>query len=325
MSRHIGRYRRKKQKRIIIITSLSLLLFLCVGYAAFSTNLTLKAKGNIKFKSFTTIDIIKDVVDSGDGLYKDDEGYYYKGENVNNNILLDNELWRIISIKNDGTLKVIKEAPLESAMAWDDGNLSITCDTDFEPFCEGKYWGNLSFSNDRFYGEWIGEVSLNTYLNTTYFDSLSNDFRNNIISEDFNIGFYEVMDYDWYGRVDAFTDFQSKKWSGKVGLIDVVEYVKSSTNSECVSRWLSIDGSNAVCTGSYLNTDSTENRRFIWTLNIRFMDGGYSGSLFFRSNGYGIFNSSTSTKYDVHPVVHLQPEIKLTGKGPTDSPYEIIY
>ena len=42
------RYRRKKQKKILIIGSMCLLLFLCVGYAAFSTNLSLKAKGNIK-------------------------------------------------------------------------------------------------------------------------------------------------------------------------------------------------------------------------------------------------------------------------------------
>ena len=48
MRRRIGRKERKKQKKILIIGSLSLLLFLCVGYAAFSTNLSLTAKGNIK-------------------------------------------------------------------------------------------------------------------------------------------------------------------------------------------------------------------------------------------------------------------------------------
>ena len=49
--RRIGRYRRGKQKKILIIGSLSLLLFLCVGYAAFSTNLSITAKGNIKEKT----------------------------------------------------------------------------------------------------------------------------------------------------------------------------------------------------------------------------------------------------------------------------------
>ena len=49
--RRTRKHRRGKQKKLLIIGSLSLLLFLCVGYAAFSTNLSLKAKGNIKEKS----------------------------------------------------------------------------------------------------------------------------------------------------------------------------------------------------------------------------------------------------------------------------------
>ena len=49
--RRVGRYRRKKQKKILIIGTMSLLLFLCVGYAAFSTNLSITATGNIKEKT----------------------------------------------------------------------------------------------------------------------------------------------------------------------------------------------------------------------------------------------------------------------------------
>lgn len=69
--RKIGKYRRKKQKKIIIITSLSLLLFLCVGYAAFQTNLSIIAKGNIKQKK--GYEILQELcnTETGDGLYKD--------------------------------------------------------------------------------------------------------------------------------------------------------------------------------------------------------------------------------------------------------------
>ena len=49
----------KNQKRIIIISSLSLLLCLCIGYAAFSTNLSITAKGNIK--EYTVDDYIKGI------------------------------------------------------------------------------------------------------------------------------------------------------------------------------------------------------------------------------------------------------------------------
>ena len=69
--RKIGRYRRQKQKKILIIGSLSLLLFLCVGYAAFSTNLSITAKGNIKEKSRVIQSwSIKDQTDFHSDFYK---------------------------------------------------------------------------------------------------------------------------------------------------------------------------------------------------------------------------------------------------------------
>ena len=49
--RKIRRHKNKKHQRVLIIGSLALLLFLCVGYAAFQTNLSISAKGNIKEKS----------------------------------------------------------------------------------------------------------------------------------------------------------------------------------------------------------------------------------------------------------------------------------
>ena len=52
------RRKRRKQKKLIIILSLSLLMIITVGYAAFSTNLSLTAKGNIK--ELTVNDYIQD-------------------------------------------------------------------------------------------------------------------------------------------------------------------------------------------------------------------------------------------------------------------------
>ena len=56
--RKIRRHKRKKQKKILIISTLSLLMILTVGYAAFSTNLSITAKGNIK--EYTTEDYVTD-------------------------------------------------------------------------------------------------------------------------------------------------------------------------------------------------------------------------------------------------------------------------
>lgn len=49
--RRIGRHGRKKTNKIIILSAFCLLFIITAGYAAFSTNITLHAKGNIKEKS----------------------------------------------------------------------------------------------------------------------------------------------------------------------------------------------------------------------------------------------------------------------------------
>ena len=52
------RRKRRRQKKTIIILSLSLLMVITVGYAAFSTNLSITAKGNVE--ELTIEDYIQD-------------------------------------------------------------------------------------------------------------------------------------------------------------------------------------------------------------------------------------------------------------------------
>ena len=149
--RKIGKYRRKKQKKIII-TSLSLLLFLCVGYAAFSTNLSLKAKGNIKQKIYTPTEIKNEFCNTteGDGLYKDiyEEGKCtYKGINPNNYIIFNNETWRIISIGKDDTVKIIKNEFIAQNKDWD------------------NYFDSES-AMDVYSNNWLRPATINTFLFT---------------------------------------------------------------------------------------------------------------------------------------------------------------
>ena len=47
------REKNKRSKQIIMVSTICLLVVMVSGYAAFQTNLTLKAKGNIKEKIFT--------------------------------------------------------------------------------------------------------------------------------------------------------------------------------------------------------------------------------------------------------------------------------
>ena len=78
--RKIRRHKRKKQKKMVIILSLSLLMILTVGYAAFSTNLSITAKGNIK--EYTPEDYVQD------GLFLHIDGIYNTKQGHNQNATL---------------------------------------------------------------------------------------------------------------------------------------------------------------------------------------------------------------------------------------------
>ena len=71
MRRRTRREKRSRNKKIVITSTMCLLLCLCVGYAAFNTQLSLKARGNIKEKKAS--DMLRELcnTESGDGLYKD--------------------------------------------------------------------------------------------------------------------------------------------------------------------------------------------------------------------------------------------------------------
>ena len=111
--------RRNKQRKIIIISACSMLLLMTAGYAAMQTNLEINAKGNIIKESTGGEALLEmvDVVTTGDGLYKDsyEEGrYMYKGSNPNNYITFNGELWRIISVENDNTIKIMRNGSVST-------------------------------------------------------------------------------------------------------------------------------------------------------------------------------------------------------------------
>lgn len=82
------RRKKRKQKKIIIISStLSLLLLITIGYAAFSTNLSITAKGNIK--EYTTEDYVQDSLFLHlDGIYNTKQGHNQNATSWEN--LIDN-------------------------------------------------------------------------------------------------------------------------------------------------------------------------------------------------------------------------------------------
>lgn len=339
----------KRQKIFIIASSLSLLLFLTIGYAAFQTNITLKAKGNIKktAEPITIEQLREKVVTEGDGLYADssEEGrYLYRGFNSNNKITFNNELWRIISIESDGSLKIIKSASTTATFNYDPGYSTAISgvtekdsivgtrytnkDTDFcfhntaqtsYPGC--NVWGskttmlNTSGANVTSMPKEIGssttynlpekEAYINTYLNETWYNSLNEESKNLVNNHTWDVGPIK-------SATDLTTTIQQAsayKWKGKVGLIQALDYVKANSNETCRS----VSRSSTNCGTNWLNG------RYILTMTA-FSDS--TSNNIYKIDSFLQPVSSYSGLY-IKPVLYLTPNITLSGEGTEDLPYTI--
>ncbi|MBR3898271.1 MAG: hypothetical protein IKJ43_03205 [Bacilli bacterium] len=224
----------KQQKMMILVGVFSVMLFLTVGYAAFQTNINLNVKGNIKRAPVAingdVSNLTNDVVTTGSGLYDNGDGsYVYKGNDPYNYVTFNNELWRIVSISSNGQLKIIKDEKLTEDRVFDsNGNTgrrtSGYCMDSASVASGCNVWAGTSEMNDTpsayTNGTITGAVSaasdLNTYLNSTYYNALTDKAK--IIDSTFNIG--------PSSNESAYT------WTGKVGLLTESEYtLAGGTNS----------------------------------------------------------------------------------------------
>ncbi len=278
----------KKQKKIIIISSLCLLLCLCVGYAAFNTQLSLRAKGNVKDNSVTIEDLKDLVVTEGDGLYQDEYEsgrYFYKGANPNNYITFNNETWRILSVEADGRIKIVRNEVLS--------NRSF----DFD----------LENSN-------VWETSdMKTYLNGEYLESITAN-KDKIVPSTWSIGGLTYDNDDLAGQIADENGTQSQ--TASVGLITVSEYLRANTNTELCGN-LSLNNSN-------YSTCKTTNWLFKGTRYWAISPNASSSDGVFCVGSNGSLRGSNA--YDaraVRPAITLSSDISLSGNGTEDSPFII--
>lgn len=327
MRRRLSRKEINKQRKILIIGSLSLLLFLCVGYAAFSTNLNLTAKGNIKLSTASEMLRKKCNATSGDGLYEDiyEEGRcIYKGINPNNYITFNNETWRIISLEQDNTIKIIKNDILIDMKFDTHGYRDKDSNGIGGTYCASATWGcnawsiSDNFTNGSNVGTVLKDAELNTYLNNTYLNSIED--KDLIVSHKWNVGFTKNGNYDLKEQILA---EKSQVWNGKIGLINSSEYIRTNTNVEKCGDIYQNNNNHETCKNTtwVQNIVSKSEPSFIWTITPNPLlsrdvwlihDDGNLNS------GYATGNIGS-----VLPSVYLSSDIILSGVGTQTNPYII--
>ena len=227
------------------------------------------------------------------GLEKDpyECRYFFTGANPNNYITFNDENadWRIISVECDGTIKIIKNESIGD-IVWDTFNIN----------------------------NWARPASLNTYLNSTYYNELNNTAQSQIVAKDWSIG---VVVYSDTNLSNTINNENSTKWNGKIALPTTSEYIRSNSNkSSCGTMYQLYNDVSGQCKGTTWMYYSNKAWR---TLSPR---SGTSYAVFNVNGTYGNLgsNSAYTSGVAVRPALYLSSEVKITGgDGSKSNPYTI--
>ncbi len=307
-------------------------------------------------------------VTTGDGLYVstlEPGRFVYRGANPNNYITLNegtasapsNVNYRIISFENDGTIKVIRDEKLSTNLAWDEATARQNTASGY--YCTSdkgcNVWGNLS--NTFYNGATLGDIfnykyyanntnteltnsintgtvtvdsTLNQYLNSTWITD--KEMSKYIDNHDFNVG--GVCYYSGYtggdkGLQKEESEEKTMTWNGKIGLLNITEYIESSTNSSCTDVWSNYysnedneskkTSNEWPCKYENYNYKSSYSQ---WTLS----PASYTISNVWRMHQTGYFygHGGAYELTEVRPVFYLKSSTIITGSGTQADPYYII-
>lgn len=294
-----------------------------------------------------------ELVTSGDGLYEDqyeDGRYVYRGSEPNNYIQFNNELWRIIAKETDGTYKIIRDEILPqnanyTPMAYDVENHRLTENNTYctNPQCGCGVFAAVSGTFQTPDGKYSGTVtedsSIKEYLNNTYYPTLNGTAKTQVQSHTFNIGSVQFLDVSGNDSIQKnIAGEKMYQWTGNVGLVNVSDLLRASTNIACTSA---TDEMNAVMQevlketcGSYLTTMSPINEELggigYWTMNafsaeaVDNSDRVWYAAFFQGVGAFSLADADIVNNIGARPVLYLKSDIEITGgDGTKGNPFVI--
>ena len=280
-----------------------------------------------------------ELVESGDGLYEDsyEAGrLIYRGQNPNNYITFNGETWRIVAKETDGTYKIIKNDVLANR-AFDEANHRSREDNSYctSPSLGCGVYAAVSGTFSSPSGSQSGTVtedsSIKIYLNGEYYtSSINSTAKGQMTSHTFNIGAVEWLNDSGADSIEKnIAGEKMYQWTGNVGLANVSDILKASTNPLCTSA------SNIVSESGTSNCDSNylfeiPDMTGYWTINAySYESGGYSYTAWYAGRGSGIVgidyaNAFTDDNFAPRPVVFLKSSTTLSGSGTLEDPFTIV-
>ena len=237
--------------------------------------------------------------------------YRYRGASPKNYVTFNNEVWRIIGVfpvddgtgKTENRIKLIRNASVGTQL-----------------------WNSTQVSSTSSYNNWTG-ATLKTYLNTTYYNTLSNiDEQSMISNAKYYLGGYtqstgisKDMMYQYERKISGSNTYyygtNSNSWTGKIGLMYISDYGYAASDT-CTSNLSSYNDETCTSNNWLYNIKKNE-----WLLPQR---SNYSGDVFnIDADGLVGFNSASNNNYAVRPTLYLKYNVQISsGDGTSSNPYK---
>jgi len=237
------------------------------------------------------------VVTTGDGLYQINNEYIFKGENVNNYLVLessedleDTQYWRVIQINSDNTIKIVQNTfYFKERYVWDDR---------YNAERQSNY-GYNDFNVSRI------KETLNSLSNSE--EIVLNDTKSKLVPKKLCIGKRKENEKNITGSIECSVYSENELL---FGLLNVSEITKASIDPKCNSV------TSMSCTNyNYLSNLFTSSS---WTLTGS-SDKSYK--VYSYSNSGSSLSNANSTKRLLLTTNISDSVFYKSGTGTIDDPY----
>ena len=232
------------------------------------------------------------------GLYKIGDEYVFKGENVNNHILLDDHLYRIIKIDKDKSLQLISVDRTENTYTWDDRyNIEKNRDVGINTFIKSRLYEELGHLYEN-----KDEENFERFFTTKE--------KHYIIEHDFCVGRRSLNDGSIYSGAEC-----KETAPLKVGLISLNEYARASIDPNCKSVF------DMSCSNYNFFSNLGKKSSYSYFTLTGVLDNTYD---FYRIRYNEVTEAKASTSSQLYPVIYINSKsIYSSGTGVYTDPYVI--
>ena len=267
----------------------------------------------------------KGLAEGGDGFFVDTVGtgkddqipfaskYYFKGNEVDNYFWHQNHCYRIISIANNDTIKLV--------------HLGKSNNESCENVIAFNY---LSSFSDEKKNNWEESDILNLFKewegNNTLFDAQFS--YNDFVEADWFIGSVDGSDRTSDNHLRALIDHikdernNAEVYRGKIGLISLSEYLKATVGIQHSYASSKTPRANYLFNQTSfwtLTADKDDQERVYVVTAADIIDDGVP----FRNNKNSMSRIvfADDQNYTFYPVLYLKAEMEITGQGTMEEPY----